>query len=162
KFMTSPKNPWFARAYVNRMWTSLMGWGFYPTVADLATVDTPEHEDVLNLLTKEWIATGYDTRWLFATITQTKAYQSQLAAAPSEDRAHTTPAVCPQRLRPEQVFEALQKALGFDETDKSIPAPAPNSGPAVQRHTGVRNMVYQAFKVNPSLPFDEVLGTIPQ
>jgi hypothetical protein len=163
KFLTSPSNPWFARAYVNRMWTSLMGWGFYPTVADLATEGVnPDHGEVLDLLTKEWIASGYDPRWLFRTITLTKAYQSQLTAPPSEDRGHAVAAVCPQRLRPEQVFEALQKALGFDENDKTIPAPAPTSAPAVQRHTGVRNMVYQAFKVNPSLPFDEVLGTIPQ
>ena len=32
RFLTSPKNPWFARCYVNRIWTALMGWGFYPTV----------------------------------------------------------------------------------------------------------------------------------
>jgi hypothetical protein len=32
----------------------------------------------------------------------------------------------------------------------------------VQRHTGLRNMVYQAFKENPSTPADEVHGTIPQ
>jgi hypothetical protein len=65
-------------------------------------------------------------------------------------------------LRAEQIFEAMQKALGFDENDKSIPAPAPGSGPAVQRHTGLRNMVYQAFKENPSTPAAEVQGTIPQ
>lgn len=163
KFMTSPKNPWFARAYINRMWSSLMGWGFYPSVHDLATEGlSPQREDVLVLLEKQWIETGYDVQWLFRTITLTKAYQSQMTGLPSEDRTHDAAAVCPQRLRPEQVFEALQKALGFDEHDKSIPAPAPSSAPAVQRHTGVRNMVYQAFKANPSTPFDEVLGTIPQ
>ena len=32
----------------------------------------------------------------------------------------------------------------------------------MQRHTGLRNMVYQAFKENPSTPADEVHGTIPQ
>jgi hypothetical protein len=163
KFMTSPKNPWFARAYINRMWTSLLGWGFYPSVHDLATEGlSPQQEEVLALLEKQWIETGYDVQWLFRTITLTKAYQSHMTALPSEDHSHHVPAVCPQRLRPEQVFEALQKALGFDENDKSIPSPAPSSAPAVQRHTGVRNMVYQAFKENPSTPADEVLGTIPQ
>src|SRR5262249_41984566 len=51
---------------------------------------------------------------------------------------------------------------GFDENDKNIPAPAPSSAPAVARFTGLRNMVYQAFKADPSLPADEVQGTIPQ
>jgi hypothetical protein len=32
----------------------------------------------------------------------------------------------------------------------------------VQRHTGLRNMVYQAFQVDPSLPQAEVQGSIPQ
>ena len=25
RFLTSPKNPWFVRAYVNRIWTCLLG-----------------------------------------------------------------------------------------------------------------------------------------
>jgi hypothetical protein len=158
-FLTSPRNPWFARCYVNRMWTSLLGWGFYPTVNDVSSAGKPVYPEVLDLLVKEWTASGYDMRWLFAVIARTQAYQGRLQSPAS---AAGTPAVCPVRLRPEQVFEALQKALGIDENDKSIPAPAPSSSPAVQRHTGVRNMVYQMFKVDPSLPQAEVQGTIPQ
>jgi hypothetical protein len=158
RFLTSPKNPWFAKCYVNRIWTSLMGWGFYPTVTDLGSSAEPRHKAVLDLLEKEWIASGYDAQWLLRTIALTQAYQRPQESAASEQMT----AVCPIRLRPEQVFEALQKGLGFDEFDKKIPAPAPGSGPAVQRHTGLRNMVYQAFKENPSTPMDEVHGTIPQ
>jgi hypothetical protein len=150
RFLTSPKNPWFAKAYVNRMWNSLLGWGFYPTLADLGGDGEPQHKEVLELLTKQWIETGYDVRWLFRTIAATQAYQSQQTAAPSEDRTTAAACVCPQRLRPEQVFEALQKALGFDENDKTIPAPATTSAPAVQRHTGVRHMGLQL--VNTHLP----------
>jgi hypothetical protein len=160
RFLTSPKNPWFARAYVNRVWTCLMGWGFYPAVDDLGSGTAPRYPKVLDALATDWIAAGHDVKWLFRTITLTRAYQGRLQA-PAMDGT-PAPAVCPVRLRPEQVFDALQKALGFDENDKTIPAPAPSSAPAVQRHTGLRNMVYQAFKVNPSLPAQEVHGTIPQ
>jgi hypothetical protein len=160
RLLTRPENPWFARCYVNRVWTALLGWGFYPTVADLGPGQTPRFPEVLRLLEKDWVASGHDMKWLFRTVALTRAYQGQLQ--PRSAGAPATPAVCPSRLRPEQVFESLQKALGFDEKDKTIPAPAPRSAPAVQRHTGVRNMVYQAFKVNPSLPMEEVQGTIPQ
>ena len=164
RFITDPKNPWFARCYVNRIWTALMGWGFYPTVTDVASAEA-RHKEALELLVKGWLDSGDDPKWLFRTIALTQAYQrpnpSPLAPRLAE-REEGPPAVCPARLRPEQVFEALQQALGFDENDKSIPAPAPGAGPAVQRHTGLRNMVYQAFKVNPSTPADEVQGTIPQ
>src|SRR6185503_3682940 len=116
-------------------------------------------KDVLELLAREWVVNGYDVKWLFRTVALTEAYQRR---SQSPRTSETAPAVYPIRLRPEQVFEALQKALGFDENDKKIPAPAPGSGPAVQRHTGLRNMLYQAFKENPSTPAQEVQGTIPQ
>jgi hypothetical protein len=162
RFLTSSKNPWFAKAYVNRMWTSLMGWGFYPSVNDLGNTNVePLYPAVLNLVAAEWTATGYDMRWLFRTLTNTQAYQRQLQPR-SRSESNALLAVCPTRLRPEQVFEALVRALGFNENDKSIPSPAPTSAPAVARHTGLRNMIYQAFKVDPSLPVDEVQGTIPQ
>jgi hypothetical protein len=161
KFLTSPKNPWFARAYVNRMWSALMGWGFYPTVADLGSGTPPRYPEVIDLLAKEWTDSGYDPHWLFRTIVRTEAYQSHLQ--PRSDAEGAKPrAVCPSRMRPEQIFEALVKTLGFDENDKKIPAPAPSSGPAVSRHGGLRHMVYMAFKTDPSLPPEEVQGTIPQ
>src|SRR5207245_601331 len=97
----------------------------------------------------------------YRTLATRQVYQRHL-----QPRAHSEAsamiAVCPSRLRPEQIFEALVKALGFSETDKSIPAPAPSPAPAVARHTGLRHMIYQAFKVDPSLPAEEVQGTIPQ
>jgi hypothetical protein len=161
RVLTSPKNPWFARCYTNRIWSSLMGWGFYPTVIDLGSDHPPRYPEVLDGLAKDFTASGHDMKWLFRTVMRTRAYQSQFQAPPGA-ASGVVPAVCPVRLRPEQVFENLQKALGFDENDKSIPAPAVTSAPAVQRHSGVRNMVYQAFKENPSTPSGEVHGSIPQ
>jgi hypothetical protein len=159
RFLTDPHNPWFARAYVNRMWTALMGWGFYATVNDLGSGPAPQFPKLLDHLAMDWVASGYDARWLFRTLANTETYQRQLQPR-NQEAEHA--AVCPCRLRPEQIFEELVKALGFNESDKNIPAPAPSSAPAVSRHTGLRNMIYQAFKVDPSLPAEEVQGTIPQ
>jgi hypothetical protein len=159
RFLTSPKNGWFARAYVNRIWTSLMGWGFFPTVNDVTSVQ-PTYPELLNLVSSEWTATGYDMRWLFRVLTSTQVYQRRLQ--PRVRSESTYLAVCPIRLRPEQIFDELARALGFNENDRSIPAPAPSSAPAVSRHSGTRNMIYQAFKADPSQPADEIHGTIPQ
>jgi hypothetical protein len=161
RFLTGPQNPWFARAYVNRMWTALMGWGFYPGVNDLGAGQKPQYPEVLDLLAAEWTATGYDMRWLFRTLANTQTYQRRLQPRPHSQSVRPV-AVCPNRLRPEQLFEALVQTLGFDPNDKTMPAPAASSAPAVSRHTGLRHMVYQAFQVDPSLPAAEVQGTIPQ
>jgi hypothetical protein len=161
RLLTSPRNPWFARCYVNRIWMALLGWGFYPGVNDLGPGHKSRYPEVLDLLAKKWVASGYDARWLLRTVLLTGAYQRQMQPPPGATEP-VAAAVCPVPLRAEQVFENLQQALGFDENDKSIPAPAPSSAPAVQRHSGLRHMVYQAYRENPSLPFGEVRGTIPQ
>jgi hypothetical protein len=160
QWLTAARNPWFARCTINRIWTCLLGWGFYPGVAEIDTAK-PRYPEALAILEKDWIASGYDMRWLFRTILSTEAYQRQLQPPASRLRP-AGPALCPQRLRPEQIFEALVHALEFDETDKSIPAPAPSSAPAARRHGGLRHMVYHNFKVNPSASPGEVRGTIPQ
>jgi hypothetical protein len=161
RLITSPKNPWFAKAYVNRIWTAMLGWGFYPGLADFGTSVAPQYPEILDLVAREWTATGYDMKWLFRTLANTQAYQRQLQPRPRSESAAPV-AVCPCRLRPEQIFEAMVRALGFDEHDKHIPAPAASPAPAVSRHSGLRQMVYMAFKVDPSLPFTEIQGTIPQ
>src|SRR5207245_3152080 len=56
RFLTSPKNPWFARCYVNRIWSSLLGWGFYPAADDLGNDVIPSNNKVLELLDNSRIA----------------------------------------------------------------------------------------------------------
>jgi hypothetical protein len=143
------------------MWTALMGWGFYASVNDLGSGPAPRYPEVLDRLAADWTSTGYDIRWLFRTLANTQVYQRHLQPR-TQSEAPAMIAVCPSRLRPEQIFEALVKSLGFNESDKTIPAPAPSSAPAVARHTGLRHMIYQAFRVDPSLPAEDVQGTIPQ
>src|SRR5262249_55088707 len=124
RFLTAPSNPYFARAHVNRVWTCLMGWGFYPGVADIDTAK-PRYPEARGMLSRDWALSGHDARWLSRAVTATQAYQRQLQPPPARGKP-AAPAVCPQRLRPEQVFEALLHALAFDENDKTIPAPAPS------------------------------------
>jgi hypothetical protein len=161
RYLTSPRNPWFARAYVNRIWTALMGWGFFPSVNDIGSEGAAQYAEVLDLIVSEWLASGYDMRWLFRTLANTEAYQRAMQARASAATA-PAPALCPNRLRPEQIVDAMIRALGFNENDKSIPAPAPSSAPAVARHTGLRHMIYQAFRFDPSVPAEEIEATIPQ
>src|SRR5262249_60273912 len=77
-YVTSQDNPWFAKAFVNRVWYALMGDAFYTPVDDLGPERTPKAPEVLEALASQWQKGGYDVRWLFRTILNTKAYQREV------------------------------------------------------------------------------------
>jgi hypothetical protein len=70
--------------------------------------------------------------------------------------------VCPSRLSGDQIFDSLVHALGLDE--KLLSRGAPPGGPQARRlgAVGARGLFNTQFGIDPSLPNDEVQGTIPQ
>ncbi len=74
-YITGQDNPWFARAFVNRMWYALMGESFYDAVDDLGPERTPKAQEVIETLADQWQKGGYDIRWLLRTIMGTEGYQ---------------------------------------------------------------------------------------
>ena len=53
-YITGQDNPWFARAYVNRIWYALMGESFYEAIDDLGPERTPKAPEVIETLAREW------------------------------------------------------------------------------------------------------------
>lgn len=72
KLITSPYNRYFSRNMVNRLWAELVGRGFYEPVDDFQ--DIVSHRKTLDYLCEEFVANGYDIKWLIKTIVQTDAY----------------------------------------------------------------------------------------
>ena len=70
-YVTGQDNPWFARAFVNRIWYALMGEAFYEPIDDIGPERTPKAPEVLEPLAEQWQRGGYDVRWLFRTILNT-------------------------------------------------------------------------------------------
>ena len=128
RFMTSPKNPWFTRTYVNRIWSALLGWGFYPAVDDLGSDVVPNQIKVLELLEKTWIASGYDMRWLFRTIALTEAYQRHLQ--PASQHSDDFPTLCPCNCVRSKFSRPSRMRW---HSTKMIKRSARASAPAVQR-----------------------------
>src|SRR4029077_18827764 len=103
RYITSPDNPWFARAFVNRMWGQLVGEGFYMPIDDIGPERTANHPAALETLSTAFTASGYDIAWLFRAITNTEAYQRQIR---SRDPNQTIPfaAAAPARLRADLLY----------------------------------------------------------
>ena len=130
-YVTGQDNPWFARAFVNRIWYALMGEAFYEPIDDLGPERTPKAPEVLEPLAEQWQKGGYDVRWLFRTILNTEAYQRRVRS--TANAAGKTPFAsnCPSRLRADQIFDALVQALALplDDNGNLVPARDNGNGP---------------------------------
>ncbi|MDG2388529.1 MAG: DUF1549 domain-containing protein [Planctomycetaceae bacterium] len=157
--MTAPDNPWFARAYVNRMWSELTGSGFYMPIDDMGPERIAYADEMLDVLAGQFVAHNYDMKWLLKTIVLTNTYQRALTA----DSDMMFAAGTPTRLRADALYDSFVKALGMDTNPNFV---------ASRRRTGMggpmgyfrspRFQFTQLFEFDPSMPQADVTGTIPQ
>jgi hypothetical protein len=84
-WMTKPDNPWFARAFVNRMWGHFMGRGFSDPVDDMRASNPTEVTPLLDALSSEFVRSGFDIKALIRTITQIKTYHLAASSAAKTD-----------------------------------------------------------------------------
>ena len=106
-------NPWFAQAFVNRMWGHFLGRGFVDPVDDMRPSNPPQAPELLDALAADFVAHDYDLKHLIRTIALSQAYG--LAAAPArrsdpENKLWSTLPLAP--LGPEELLNAV-----FDATD---------------------------------------------
>src|SRR5262249_37565988 len=59
-WLTSPRNPFFARAMVNRVWAQLFGRGIVNPVDDMHDGNAPSHPELLKELTEQFTAHRFD------------------------------------------------------------------------------------------------------
>jgi hypothetical protein len=156
KWITAKDNSYFAKAFVNRLWSELTGEGFCEPVDDMGPDRTATAPQTLDFLAEQFAATNYDIKWLFSTIMATELYQ--LPSAPRRDASqppmqHNVA----QRLRADQVFDNLLLVLEASEP----PSPFGGMG-GPGRFAGPRRQFGTAFGYDPSTRRDEIQSSIPQ
>ncbi len=153
--VTSADNPWFSRAFVNRVWAEMVGEGFYEPVDDLGPDRQCSAPDTMDFLADQFVAKDYDVKWLYETIANTDAYQRMSRARRDYSETAFT-ANCPQRLRGDQLYDVLSTVLASSSNDA---APARGNPRA---RGNARNAFNAVFGYDPSVPRDELTGSIPQ
>jgi hypothetical protein len=110
-WMRSPENPYFARAWVNRVWAHYFGVGIIDPADDLNLANPPSNAELLDYLTRGFVQNGYDMKWLHWTITTSDAYQrSRKTNATNElDRRNFSHALL-RRLPAEVAMDAVAMA----------------------------------------------------
>jgi len=115
-WITSPKNPYFARAAVNRVWARFFGTGLVDPVDDMGGENVPSHPELLDELAAQFAAHDFDLKFLIRAVTATRAYGLTSAL----DRPEPTPpylfsAMAVRGLSAGQLFSSLAQATGFRE-----------------------------------------------
>jgi len=73
--ITDPRNRYFSRAFVNRVWAELMGRGLFEPVDNFTDMTQVSHPKTLEHLADEFVASGYDMRIVIKMIVESEAYQ---------------------------------------------------------------------------------------
>ncbi len=120
-WLTDARNPYFARATVNRMWALMLG---RPLVEPVDAISTAEPAPtLLKILAEDFAAHGYDLRHLVQVIAGSDAFQRDSAAPQEITEAHELAwAAFPlTRLRPEQVVGAVLQSASLTTINSESP-----------------------------------------
>ena len=115
-WLTSPSNPWFARAAVNRAWFWLLGRGIVHEPDDMRPDNAPSHPELLALLERELVAARFDMKHVYRLILNSTTYQ--LSAIPASSPAPTPGSFSYALMRPldaEVLIDALNQITGAGE-----------------------------------------------
>jgi Protein of unknown function (DUF1549)/Protein of unknown function (DUF1553) len=113
-WVTSPRNPFFARAAVNRTWARFFGTGLVDPVDDMGGDNVPSHPELLDELASQFVAHGYDQKFLIRAITATRAYGLTSALdRPEPSPPYLFSAMPVRGLSASQLFSCLAQSTGF-------------------------------------------------
>jgi hypothetical protein len=156
RWMVDPHNPFFARAFVNRVWASLLGRGFVEPIDDFRASNLPVLPEVLDQLASDFAAHGYDVRRLVAMIADTEAYQLS-ASAPRKGDGQLWSRYPLKPLGPDELLDAIVAATGTEPLLQRI------AGDDLEGlRTALRRQMAFVFDVDEQPDEATYQGTIPQ
>ncbi|MCI0703523.1 MAG: DUF1553 domain-containing protein [Planctomycetia bacterium] len=122
QWITSPTNPYFARSYVNRIWSYLLGMGLIEPVDDIRAGNPPTNPALLDALTEDFIKSGFDVQKLIKTICKSRTYQLSLTTNKwnKDDEINYAHALA-RRLPAEVLFDSIHKATGSQSRLPGLP-----------------------------------------
>ena len=123
RWVTSPDNPLFARAQVNRIWYHLMGRGLVDPLDDFRSTNPASHPALLEALARELIRSGFDLRHVVRLLVRSRTYQLDSAPAPgtaADTLNYSHPQV--RRLSAESLLDAQSQVSGVPLAFPGFPA----------------------------------------
>ena len=107
EWMTSPRNPRFAKNIANRLWKRVMGVGLIEPVDSLSALPNPTHAELMDFLTQMMVQLRFDERAFLAVLLNTRMYQSEsVRETPEPGTAFALRGPQLRRLSAEQVWDS--------------------------------------------------------
>ena len=122
RWTVSRKNPYFAKSYVNRMWSYLSGVGFIEPTDDIRAGNPPTNPELLDRMTADFIASGFDVQKLQKLICKSATYQRSLDTNKwnSDDTINYSHALA-RRLPAEVLYDAVFQVTGATRHLSGLP-----------------------------------------
>ncbi len=110
-WLTSPENPWFARAIANRIWGHYLGRGVIEPVDDIRITNPASNPELLDALAKDVVDHKFDLKALHRSILNSRTYQQ--SSRPNQTNATDTANFArfyPKRMMAEQLYDSISQA----------------------------------------------------
>jgi hypothetical protein len=121
-WMTEPRNPFFARALVNRYWAHFFGRGFVEPMDDLRSTNPPSNPELLEALADSFTRSGFDLKALVRTICTSQVYG--LSSVPNATNAKDRQSFArhyPRRMSAEVLLDATAQVTGVPTAFDGLP-----------------------------------------
>ncbi len=145
-WMSSPDNPFFAKALVNRYWKHFFHRGLIEPEDDIRDTNPPSNPELLAALEQHFITSGFDLKELVRVITRSNAYQ--LSSVPNSynvaDQQNYS-RYYPRRLQAEVMLDSIDDLTEARTDFPNLP-------------TGTRAIALPDNSYNNASPFLKVFG----
>ncbi len=113
RWITARENPYFAKSYVNRIWSYLLGMGIIEPVDDVRAGNPPSNPELLERLTADFLNSNFDVQALFREICKSHVYQQSVQTNEwnKDDDVNFSHALA-RRLPAETLYDAVHVATG--------------------------------------------------
>jgi len=123
RWITGPKNRFFARNIANRTWAHFLGRGLVEPVDDVRLTNPPSNPQLLDALADHLVASKFDLHTLIRTITASNAYQRTTEANETNQRDEQNYSrYLLKRLDAEVLLDAITDTTGVPEKFQGTPA----------------------------------------
>jgi len=121
EWMTSPDNPYFARAIVNRLWAHYLGRGLIEPIDDLRLTNPAGNEPLLAALAKHLIESKCDLKAVTRTVLNSRVYQLGPATKANADDDQNFSHARSRTMPAEVLLDAVCQTTGVPEKFNGTP-----------------------------------------